>query len=132
MWVLHGCPVVPVDRGDFSGRIRSGYGPFYSPRRQFISARSLTDEDLPCRTGSDFQVVVDIEYFRARSVKLQREFKVCHEQFLAELDLYQGLHPGSFGKRIIPLYSCLKDMSDLILDNSNGHSRLVESMRCLF
>ena len=125
----NGVPVYPIARGDFCGRLRSGYGR-YSPARQFSERGSLTDEFLPLPMS--VSVAVDLEYFRVRVLRLVREFKICQNQFMQELRSHGDLCNVGDYDRVMSLYGLLKDMSELISRHNADHASLVESMKCLF
>ena len=125
----NGVPVYPIARGDFCGRLRSGYGR-YSPARQFRERGSLTEEFLPL--PGKVSVAVDLVYFRVRTKRLVGEFEICQKQFMEELRLHGSLCKVGGCDRIVPLYGLLKDMSELISKYNIEHASLVETMKCLF
>ena len=125
---VNSIPILPIARGDIPGRIRSGFGCF-APRRQFDEPGSLTEEYLPV---SGEAVAIDIEYFRVRINKLEREFEQCQRLFMEELDKHEVLCSVQGCSNLKTLYILIKEMNTRIGDNHAAQAGLVRSMRYMF
>ena len=134
MKIRHGVPIVPIDRLNFEGRLRSGFGP-YSPMRQYrYGGRSLTDDVLVHYSQvHHLGVTVDMEYYRKRVQKLTAEYEHCQASFLTELRMFQtAACPDHESERLIKLFLALTDMSNIIKEDTLQHIRIRDRVKVLF